>query len=135
MTAVPGVPVGPVGRVAGQPADLAGQRLVEQLTQRRPLRRGVRVRGRDPLDQRRVTVVEHLPGVPSRGPDQQLWRCVPHGTIIACGQCRRASTSISIRIAGSASPQTSIVAAGRTAPNAARSVGQQGSKSARSGSR
>lgn len=36
---------------------------------------------------------------------------------------------------GSASPQTSIVAAGRTSPKQRRRAGQQGSKSARSGSR
>lgn len=48
---------------------------------------------------------------------------------------RRAHTSISIFMRGSARPHMSMVAAGRTSPNARRSVGQQGSKSARSGSR
>ena len=47
----------------------------------------------------------------------------------------RASTSISIFIRGSARPQTSIVAAGRTSPKQRRRSGQQGSKSSRSGSR
>ena len=48
---------------------------------------------------------------------------------------RRAVTSISIFIAGSARPTAIIVAAGRIAPKAWRSTGQQGSKSAACGSR
>ncbi len=48
---------------------------------------------------------------------------------------RRADTSISIFMRGSARPHMSMVAAGRTSLKARRSVGQQGSKSARSGSR
>ena len=51
------------------------------------------------------------------------------------GAGRRAVTSISIRMRGSDSPHTCIVAAGRAAPNARRSTGQHGSKSSRSGSR
>ncbi len=51
------------------------------------------------------------------------------------GSARRASTSISIFIRGSASPQTIMVAAGRTCPKQRRSTGQHGSKSPRSGSR
>ena len=47
--------------------------------------------------------------------------------------CLRAVTSISIFIAGSASPHDSMVAAGRTSPNHFRKTGQHGSKSAASG--
>jgi RNA polymerase sigma-70 factor, ECF subfamily len=48
---------------------------------------------------------------------------------------RRASTSISIFMRGSARPHTSMVAAGRTEPKYRRSTGQQASNSARSVSR
>src|SRR5690606_15388661 len=48
---------------------------------------------------------------------------------------RRAVTSISMRMRGSASPAESMVAAGRTSPKYRRSTGQHGSKSAASGSR
>jgi len=51
------------------------------------------------------------------------------------GDAIRASASISIRIRGSDRPHTIMVAAGRTSPKAARSSGQHGSKSSRSGSR
>ena len=85
-----------------------------------------------------VTTGRNGPGMAAvkTADDRTLAACSPGGKTAGSSDDqagRIAVTSISIRIAGSISPATTMVDAGGLAPKAARNCGQQAAKSPRSG--